>query len=89
MEPENLTQEAKEILVKAFEVDKGNNIRIIEEGEHSFILIDGEKLNDNNDVQYVNAFNKLIRSRLIEKKQLESNIYQLTEDGSKIAEDIH
>jgi len=26
---------------------------------------------------------------LIEKKQIEGNTYQLTADGSKIAEDIH
>jgi len=87
MEPENLTKEVKEILVKTLESNKGN-IRSTEAGEHSFILIDGEKLSDNNDVQYVNALNKLIRSRLIEKKQLEGNIYKLTEDGRKLAEDI-
>ena len=87
MEPKNLTQEAKEILVKALESDKGNIKIIGVNGIHS-ILIDGKKLGDSTNNKHSKAFNKLIKSRLIEKKQIEGNSYQLTEDGRRIAEDI-
>lgn len=87
MEPKDLTKEAEQILVKALESHKGN-IRSIEIGKEYSILIDGKRLSDNNDDKYFKAFNKLIRSRLIKKKQMERNIYQLTEAGQKIAEEI-
>ena len=87
MEPEDLTQEVKEILVKTLESNKGD-IRNIEVGSTNTILVDKNEFNNIEDDKYLKAFNKLIRSRLIEKKQLESNIYQLTEDGRKLAEDI-
>ena len=87
MKPEDLTQEEKEILIKAFEADKGN-IRYMERDGNHLLVIDGKKLTDSEDDNYAKAFNKLIRSRLIEKKQLESHIYQLTEDGRKIVKEI-
>ena len=87
MNPEDLSQEAKKILVKTFEADKGNIKIIGVNGIHS-ILIDGKKLGDSTNDKHSKAFNKLIKSRLIEKKQLEGNVYQLTADGQKIAKDI-
>ena len=87
MKPEDLSKEAQEILVKALEADRGN-IRYMERDGNISIFIDGNRLGDIEDDKYLKAFNKLIRFRLIEKKQLESNIYQLTVDGRKIAEDI-
>ena len=87
MEPDDLTKEAKEILIEALESNKGN-IRSIEVGGTHAILVDKEELNDIKDEKYLKALNKLIRSRLIEKKQMESNIYNLTEDGKKLAEKI-
>jgi len=82
MEPEDLTKEVKEILVKTLESNKGD-ISNIEVGSTNTILVDKNEFNNIEDDKYLKAFNKLIRSRLIEKKQLESNIYQLTEDGRK------
>ena len=87
MKPEDLSKEAQKILVKTFEADKGNIKIIGVDGIHS-ILIDGKKLGDNTNDKHSKAFNKLIKSRLIEKKQIESNIYQLTTDGVKLADEI-
>ncbi|MFW6270639.1 MAG: hypothetical protein ACOC4G_11225 [Bacillota bacterium] len=87
MKPEDLNQEAQKILVKALESHKGN-IRSIETVENQTILIDGNRLGDGNDDRYFKAFNKLIRSRLIKRKQMDGNIYQLTEAGYKIAKEI-
>jgi len=87
MKPENLSQKAKKILVKAFEADKGNIKIIGVNGIHS-ILIDGKKLGDNTNDKHSKAFNKLIKSRLIEKKQIEGNVYNLTADGKEMAKKI-
>ena len=87
MKPEDLSQEAKKILVKTFEADKGNIKIIGVDGIHS-ILIDGKKLGDNTNDKHSKAFNKLIKSRLIEKKQIEGNVYNLTADGKEMAKKI-
>jgi len=87
MKPENLSQKARKILVKTFEADKGNIKIIGVNGIHS-ILIDGKKLGDSTNDKHSKAFNKLLKSRLIEKKQIEGNSYQLTEDGQRIAKEI-
>ena len=67
MQPEDLSQGAKEILVKALEADMGN-IKYIDMGESHSILIDGKKLTNSEDDKYLEALNKLIKSRLIEKR---------------------
>ena len=87
MQPEDLSQGAKEILIKALEADKGKIRTTGRDGVNS-ILIDRDTLGNNTDTLYSKALNKLIKTRLIEKQQLGGNVYGLTTEGRKMAKEV-